>query len=200
MQGRFYDAVLALPERAGLARLRAELVAGLRGRVLEVGVGTGLNLSFYPPEVREVVGLDPDEGMLRQAEDRVRRSGADDASRGSCVSLVAGSAEELPFATGSFDAAVATLAFCTIPEPDLALRELRRTLRPGGEVRLMEHVRVESIGRLQELATPVWKRVAGGCHLDRETEERVRAAGFEVRGVERRLGGALICIFARSPG
>jgi ubiquinone/menaquinone biosynthesis C-methylase UbiE len=161
--------------------------------VLELGVGTGLNLPLYPPEVGEVTGIDPDESMLRQAGRRADRAAVP-------VRLVPAPAEELPFEAAGFDAVVVTLALCTIPEPGIALREARRVLKPGGEFRALEHVRVEGIGRLQEVATPVWKRVAGGCHLDRDTLDRVRAAGFEVRRVDRRLGGLLLSIYARNPG
>jgi ubiquinone/menaquinone biosynthesis C-methylase UbiE len=193
MYGKLYDATLALPEHAGLRSLRRELLAGLRGRVLELGVGTGINLPLYPPEVGEVTGIDPDESMLRQARRRADRAVGP-------VRLVPAPAEELPFEAAGFDAVVVTLALCTIPEPGIALREARRVLKPGGEFRALEHVRVEGIGRLQEVATPVWKRVAGGCHLDRDTLDKVRAAGFEVRRVDRRLGGLLLSIYARNPG
>ncbi|TCJ16181.1 class I SAM-dependent methyltransferase [Rubrobacter taiwanensis] len=191
MYGRLYDAALAVPERAGLRELRREVLAGLRGRVLELGVGTGLNFPLYPPELDELVGVDPDESMLGRARERARGAPFP-------VRLVVAAAEDLPFEAGSFDAAAATLAMCTVPAPERALREARRVLRPGGELRLLEHVRADRIGRLQELATPVWKRVAGGCHLDRETLKYVREAGFEVERVERRLGGVLLSVFARS--
>ena len=192
--GRVYDPVMELPERLGLGRLRRETLRGVRGRVLELGVGTGRNFPLYPDEVASVVGIDPDEVMLRRAEERARNAPFP-------AQTVPGSAEELPFEDESFDAVVATLAFCTIPDPGKALREARRVLRSGGELRLLEHVRIEqrTVAWAQEKVTPLWKRLAGGCHLDRDTLNAVRQAGFEVERVEHHLDGLVLTIFARDP-
>ncbi|MEJ7872956.1 MAG: methyltransferase domain-containing protein [Rubrobacteraceae bacterium] len=190
--GRVYDPVMELPERLGLERLRREALRGLRGRVLELGVGTGRNFPLYPDEVVRVVGIDPDEVMLRRARRRAEKAPFP-------AQAVAGSAEELPFEGASFDAVVGTLVFCTIPDPRKALREARRVLRSGGELRLLEHVRMEkrTVAWAQEKVTPLWKRLAGGCHLDRDTLATVREADFEVERVERRLDGLVLIIFAR---
>jgi ubiquinone/menaquinone biosynthesis C-methylase UbiE len=191
--GRLYDPVMELPENLGLRRLREQILRGLRGRVLELGIGTGRNLPLYPSAVEGLSGIDPDEVMLRRAEKRAGKAPF-------AVDLIPVSAEQLPFEEASFDAAVATLAFCTIPDPQKALREVRRVLKGGGEFRLLEHVRIERepVRWLQEKATPLWKRVAGGCHLDRDTLAAVREAGFEVERVDRHLDGLMLGIFARS--
>lgn len=185
---------MELPENFGLRELRRNVLRGVRGRVLEPGIGTGRNLPLYPPGVERLVGVDPDEVMLRRARERAGKVPFP-------VDLVPASAGELPFEDASFDAAVATLAFCTIPDPLKALRETRRVLGSGGELRLLEHVRMERepVARVQEAATPLWKRVAGGCHLDRDTLALVREAGFGVERVGRHLDGLVLEVFARNP-
>jgi ubiquinone/menaquinone biosynthesis C-methylase UbiE len=132
--------------------------------------------------------------MLRRG--RGRASGAV-----ASVLLVAADAERLPFREGAFDGAVVGLAMCTIPRPPRALAELRRVLRPGAPLRMLEHVRVEHplVGRLQDWVTPLWRRLAAGCRLDRRTVQTVREAGFELETVERELGGYVVTIHARSP-
>lgn len=191
---RLYDPATEPAERLGLRELRREDLRGLRGRVLELGIGTGRNVPLYPSGVDHLAGIDPDETMLRQAEGRASEAPFP-------VELIPAPAEELPFEDGGFDAVVSTLVFCTIPDPVRALGEVRRTLKEGGEFRLLEHVRMEqrSVAWLQERATPLWKRLAGGCHLDRDTLSRVREAGFEVERVDRHLEGLALSIFARNP-
>lgn len=191
---RLYDPVMELPENLGLWRLRQELLRGLRGRVLELGVGTGRNLPLYPPGVEYLAGIDPDEVMLNQAEERTRKVPFP-------VDLILTSAEELPFEEDSFDAVAATLVFCTIPDPPRALKEVRRVLKPNGSFSLLEHVKMKQkpIAWMQEKATPLWKHLAGGCHLDRDTLGVVKAGGFEVERVDPLLGGLLLEIVARAP-
>lgn len=191
---RLYDPVIEIPERLGLRRLRREVLRDVRGRVLELGIGTGRNVPLYPEEVGSLTGVDPDETMLGQAEDRARKATFP-------VRLLPASAEELPLEDAGFDAVTGTLVFCTIPDVARALGEARRVLRPGGELRLLEHVRMdrEPFATVQETATPVWKHLAGGCHLDRDTLSAVREAGFEVERVQRHLDGLLLGIFARKP-
>ncbi len=171
-----YDICTAPSEAMGLRRMRGRLLSAARGRVLEVGAGTGANLPLYPAGAH-VVATEYDEDMTRQARKRLSKAHA--ATR-----LLLADAQELPFDDATFDAAVGTLVFCTIAEPLLALGEVRRVLRPGGRLLLLEHVRWENaFGRLQDGLTPLWKRFAHGCHLNRRTLETVRMAGFEVEGV-----------------
>jgi ubiquinone/menaquinone biosynthesis C-methylase UbiE len=192
--GRLYDPVMEVPENLGLRRLREEALDGLQGRVLELGVGTGRNLPYYPFDVAYLAAVDPNEVMLDRARKRAWTVPFP-------VDLIEASADDLPFEEASFDAVVATLTFCTIPESRKALLEVRRVLKRGGDFRLLEHVRMgqKPIDWLQEKATPIWKRVAGGCHLDRDTLAAVREAGFEVERVESHLHGLLLGIFARNP-
>jgi ubiquinone/menaquinone biosynthesis C-methylase UbiE len=167
-----YDALCALAERTGLRRWREWLVAGARGRSLDLGCGTGRNLPLFRGGV---VGLDPSREALLRARNRVKG-----------LPLVRASAEALPFRDGAFDTVVSGLAFCSVPRPDTGLREARRVLGPDGELRMLEHVRSETQwkARLQDLLAPVWMRISGGCHLNRDTESAVLRAGFAI--VERR--------------
>lgn len=154
---------------------RAELVGGLAGRVLEVGPGTGANFAFYPEAVTEVVAEEPEPYM----RDRARRAAGE-----APVPVTVGDAvaDALPHADQSFDAVVCSLVLCSVPSQADALAELRRVLRPGGELRFYEHVlaRDGRLARTQRTVTPIWRRVSGGCHPDRDTVAAIRAAGFEV--------------------
>jgi SAM-dependent methyltransferase len=182
-----YDAFGSLQDRMGLARWRRWLAGGARGRVLEVGCGTGRNLPHYGPGAR-VVGVDPALDVLRAA--RRRAPG---------VPLVVASAEALPFRDGAFDTVVSGLVFCSVADPARGLAEVRRALAPGGSLRMMEHVRSRSplAARLQDLAQPAWTRFAGGCHPNRDTERAVEAAGFAIEEEGRRERGALRRFSAR---
>lgn len=189
---RRYDWLMGPVERFGLSRLRRELVAEMTGKVLEIGAGTGLNLPHYRNADR-VVATDPDPAMLRRALARAVRAGCP-------VECVLADAAVLPFADGSFDGAVATCCFCTIPDPEAAFRELARVLKPGAPLRLFEHVRspVPWIGRLQDRLTPAWSRVAGGCHLNRETLRTAREAGFELQTLHASFAGVVLrCVLRK---
>jgi len=157
-----------------LGPLRSEVVGTAGGLALEVGAGAGANFSHYP-DAASIVALDPDIYMLRRARRRA-------ASAGREVRLILGAAEALPFPDQTFDTVVATLVFCSVRDPARSLAEVRRVLRPGGTFRFIEHVRARGglLARLQDTATPVWRRVAGNCHLNRRTVEAIEAAGFEV--------------------
>ena len=154
---------------------RERLLAGARGRVLEIGAGNGANLPFYRPEAREIVLLEPGAALLAQAAERARQ--LPDPQRFSCV---AGGAEALPFADESFDTVIACLVFCTIPDVERSAREAFRVLKPGGSFLFFEHVAHprEGVRRWQKRLNPLWNRIACGCHLDRDTAAVFRAAGF----------------------
>jgi SAM-dependent methyltransferase len=159
---------------------RRELLAGLAGRVVEVGAGTGLNFAHYPPAVEEVVAVEPEPTMRAAAREAA-------GSAPVPVTVVPGRAEALPGDDGSFDAAVTALVLCSVADQPRALDEIRRVLRPGGELRFYEHVRAENAaGRLvQQAADPLWSRLLGGCHPDRDTLAALRGAGLEVDRVRR---------------
>jgi ubiquinone/menaquinone biosynthesis C-methylase UbiE len=179
LHAALYDPLMRLQDRLGLARQRAATAGAATGRVLELGVGTGLNLPYYE-RATGVVGIDPDPHMLRRA--RLR------AAEAPCqVELRQASAEALPFPDGSFDAIVVTLALCTIAEPAAALREARRVLAPEGRLLFLEHVRAERapIAKLQDLLERPWMWVAGGCHPNRDTVAAIGEA-FEVERVWRK--------------
>jgi SAM-dependent methyltransferase len=187
-----YDAVMRRAERTGLARWRRSIVRPASGRVIEIGAGTGLNFRHYGGDVT-VIATEPDLAMLHRARACARSSSAH-------ILLVAADAEALPFPARTFDTAVAGLALCTIPHPTTALAELRRVLRPGATLRILEHVRVPHRvwGGLQDWLTPVWRRIAGGCHLNRTTVQSVATSGCIVDHVTSHAGGLVVEILARS--
>ncbi len=185
-----YDPIIAPFDPLGVRRWREWVVRDARGRVLEIGIGTGLNLKYYRA-AKALAAIDPDLASLQRA--RARRNGHPHA-----ITLHQAFAEALPFADASFDSVVGTLTFCSIGDPGLALREIRRVLKPGGAFRLIEHVRVENrvIAGLQDAVTPAWKQIAGNCHLNRDTRAAVERAGFQIRNVRQHIGGLFIGIDA----
>ncbi|MGW2343261.1 class I SAM-dependent methyltransferase [Streptomyces sp. NPDC001661] len=165
-----------------LAPLRSELVAGLSGRVLEIGAGTGAGFGHYPATVSEVVAIEPERTLRRIALDAAQRVDVP-------VDVVPGVAEALPVKSEAYDAVVLSTVLCSVRSVDRALREVRRVLRPGGEVRFFEHVRAPGRGmRLVQgaLDRTVWPLCVGGCHLRRDALGSLRAAGFEL-GAHRTL-------------
>lgn len=154
---------------------RAKVVPLAHGRVLEIGIGTGLNMRHYDKSrIASLTGLDPALEMHKLAQKRIRGAGLE-------VDLVGLSAERIPRADASFDTVTVTYTLCTIPDPLAALREMRRVLVPGGQLIFCEHGRAPdaSVRRWQERITPWWKMIAGGCHLDRDIPSLLHAAGFE---------------------
>jgi len=147
--------------------------------VLEIGVGSGLNLPLYGAAVERVCGIDPSPELLGRASGRM-------ADARVPVSLVRASAEQLPFAEGAFDSVVMTWTLCSIPNPSTALSEMRRVLNSNGRLVFVEHGLSPEprIVRWQRRLTPFWKRIGGGCHLDRKMDDLIRAAGFRVDALE----------------
>ncbi len=187
---RMLDLGMRLGDRFGLRRARARVVGGARGDILEIGIGTGTNLAIYSPGT-VVHGIDVSAAALRLAARRASLA----ARR---VTLVEGDAAALPFDDASFDTVVATFVLCSVGNVDQSLREIRRVLRPGGTVRLLEHARARNrvIGSLQDRSAPAWARVSGGCRLDHDMHQAVRGAGFAVIGGRQRAGGLLVEIVA----
>jgi SAM-dependent methyltransferase len=179
-----YDPFTAAAERAGLGAERQRLLQQVRGRVLEIGAGTGLNVEHYPRGA-EVTFTEPDAHMAK----RLRARG---------VEAVETPADALPFADGAFDTVVATLVFCTVPDVGAALREVRRVLAPGGRLLFLEHVRAARGSRLerwQDRLERPWQVFAGGCHCNRDFAGELAAASFvmgEARHEEWRYMGPLI--------
>ncbi len=177
-----YDRFMRASEDACLTAWRRALLTDLSGTVLEVGAGTGINLPHFPPAVTHLVLSEPDPAMARQLENRLLampRPGTE---------IVHADVESLPFADASFDAVIATLLLCSVPSPTRALAEVRRVLRPGGAFVFLEHVAAPAgtsrrlwQGRIE----PLWKPIAGNCHLTRETLDAIAASGLVVGDVER---------------
>jgi ubiquinone/menaquinone biosynthesis C-methylase UbiE len=171
----------AVEERRGGAEHRRRLLAGLRGRVLEVGPGSGVSFTYYPTEVDEVVAVEPEPHLRALAAEAARDAPVP-------VRVVEGHADDLPAGEASMDAVVVAGVLCSVPDQPRALGELRRVLRPGGELRFHEHVaaRARRLGALQHaLDATLWPRLNGGCRLTRDTETAIRGAGFAVERLER---------------
>jgi ubiquinone/menaquinone biosynthesis C-methylase UbiE len=182
-----YDALCAVVDRLGLRRWRRWLARGARGRTLEVGCGTGRNLPLYGAAAR-VVGVDPALDALRRARRRAPH-----------VALAAAAAEALPFRDGAFDTVVSSLVLCSVVDPPRAVAEAHRVLAASGQFRLLEHVRSTTPwkARWQDRVQPLWTRVSGSCHPNRDTERTVEAGGFVSDPGERRARGHLRRLAAR---
>lgn len=174
-----YDRLSSRTEESFGAELKRKLLANVQGRVLEVGVGTGLSLPHYPP-VDALVAVDPSEPMLRRARHRAAELCRD-------VELVKAPAEALPFDDDSFDTVVSLAVLCTVDNQARALSEIRRVLRPGGRLVFLEHVRSADpkLASWQDRLERPWGWFAGGCHPNRRTLEAIEAAGFDVIELER---------------
>jgi ubiquinone/menaquinone biosynthesis C-methylase UbiE len=168
--------------QAQLTPLRAALVERARGRVLEIGVGSGLNIPFYGREARQVIGVDPSRGLLVKAKRTAAWSRCP-------VRLMEGRAEDLPLKNASVDCAVMAWTLCSVDDPIGALGEIRRVLKPGGALHFIEHGRAPDdepdAQRWQDRITPIWRRIAGNCHLNRRIDQLLIAAGFEPETLER---------------
>lgn len=188
---RVYDAVVKPLNSLGLGELRRDLVGRLAGDILELGVGTGLNLGYYGPEAR-VMAIDPEQGLLSAARPRAQMHG---------VQLQIADAQHLPFPHASFDAVVSTLVFCSIPEPARALEEVRRVLRPEGRLFQLEHTLTGRpwIDMGLNAIAPVWHVASGGCHINRDTPTLLEASGWKIERHDRRAGG-LIRLLVSRPG
>jgi ubiquinone/menaquinone biosynthesis C-methylase UbiE len=175
-----YDPMSARWEEKHGAELKRRLLANARGRVLEIGVGTGLSFAHYPP-VDELVGIEPAEPMLKRARQRARELGRD-------VTLVQATAEVLPFEDDSFDTVVTLAVLCTVDDPERALAEIRRVLRPNGRFVFLEHVRSANpdLARWQDRLARPWAWLVCGCHPNRQTLQTIESSGFDVVQLERK--------------
>jgi ubiquinone/menaquinone biosynthesis C-methylase UbiE len=178
---RVYPHIARAAEKGGAVEHRRSLLAGLQGRAIEVGAGHGLNFAYYPASVSEVLAVEPEPHLRELARRAAERAPVP-------VRIADGRAEALPAGDGEFDAVVASLVLCSVPDQDVALREIHRVLRAGGELRFYEHViahepRVARVQRI--LDATIYPFLAGGCHCARDTGAAIRRAGFEVERHER---------------
>ncbi len=171
---RIYDLLMVPSDRLGLRHQRERLCSTADGRVLEIGIGTGLNIPFYAA-ASEVVGIDTHHGMLKRS---VRRTWESPAP----VRLVVADARQLPFPDHFFDSVVVGFSLCTIPTPERALEEIARVARPAGRLYFLEHVRSPRprMGGFQDRIHPIWERVSGGCRPNQDTEELLRNSSWTI--------------------
>jgi ubiquinone/menaquinone biosynthesis C-methylase UbiE len=174
-----YDRAFEATEEAGLREMRREALAGARGRTIDLGAGTGANLDLYPDAVSELVLAEPDPHMLKQLQAKV-------GEKGVAAEVTDASAESLPFADSSFDTAIFTLVLCTVPDPERALAEAARVLKPGGKLLFLEHVRAGDTGlaRWQDRLEKPWRFLGDGCHCNRDTVATIEASPLTLQGVE----------------
>jgi ubiquinone/menaquinone biosynthesis C-methylase UbiE len=179
-----YDRVLAPAEHAGLADEREQLVRGLRGHVVEIGAGTGANLTHLDPEVERATLLEPIPEMTAKLRAKLATLRASDHPLPAHVAVIEAPAEALPVPTDDADAVISTLVLCSVTDLERSLAEIARVLRPGGSLILIEHVAAHGVKRrVQHAIEPAWRVIARGCHLTRETLQAVEAAGFDVSDV-----------------
>ena len=177
-----YDRLTSQGEQRVFSQVRPRIMGEARGRVLEIGIGTGVSFAYYSSEA-QVVGTEPDPYMLQRAQKRLEELGATN------IELQQAPAEELPFEDASFDHVVSSLVLCTVRDLPRVLAQARRVLRPEGTFRFMEHVRNDDSrfwGTVQDVITPVWRWFGAGCNPNRRTQQAIEAAGFRIEWIERR--------------
>lgn len=181
VMARMWDRIANKADERGQGKHREELLAGLAGRVIEVGAGNGVNFTHYPSSVERVVAVEPEPYLRARAEEAA-------AAAAVPVEVVAAVGSELPAADASFDAGVVSLVLCSVPDQAKALSELFRVIRPGGELRFYEHVvarREPWVWLMKAADRTFWPHAAGGCHMSRDTGRTIQRAGFEVESCRR---------------
>lgn len=170
----YYDIMMSPLEQRGMREIRELLLSKATGKVLEIGSGTGLNFPHYK-NAEEIIAIEPDSYMRSKSMTRLKESNIP-------IRVIDCGAERMPFPDNSFDTAVGTLVFCTIPNPKMALQEIKRVCKPDAKILLFEHVRLDHplIGRIQDWVTPLWKHLCDGCHLNRNTIDVLKQEGFRV--------------------
>jgi len=171
-----YDALMVPADRLGFEQVRRMVVQKASGNVLEIGAGTGLNFKYFE-SARAVFAIEPDPLMLKRAVPRLKDS----------ITILQAAAERLPFPDSSFDTIVSTLTFCTIGDPLLAAKEIRRVLKPDGCFFFAEHPIADKhiLANIERAMTPLWKKVAGGCHLDRDIVSQLKSGGLTISEIIR---------------
>ncbi len=178
---KFYDKMLATAEQTCLRDWRCELLKNINGNVLEIGAGTGSNINFYPSSISSLVLSEPDQHMRRQLEKKIADSKLN-------ITLASGTAEKIEAQDESFDVVVSSLVCCSVTNLENALAEIKRVLTVNGQLIFLEHVAADEgtkRRRWQNIINPFWRKLAGNCHLNRETEAAMLAAGFEIIEIKR---------------
>ncbi|WLD94600.1 class I SAM-dependent methyltransferase [Alkalihalobacillus sp. AL-G] len=186
-----YDRMMEPVERNRFGRIRAGLLNNAKGNVLEIGCGTGFNFQYYRDV--SVTAIEPNNYFRKIASERASQASIP-------IDVLPGDAEELDFSDNAFDTIVGTLVFCSIPNPQKAIREIMRVCKPNGRILLFEHVRHDNrvIAALQDLATPAWKRVCDGCHLNRNTLALLKKEGIKIKRVKTHSSKIMITIDANN--
>ncbi len=163
-------------DKLGFEQVRQEVLKNASGRILEIGAGTGLNFRFFK-NASCVFAIEPDASMLKKAADRIQN----------CAALIQAGAELIPFPDNSFDTVVSTLTFCTIGDPSKAAREIRRVLKQNGRFYFAEHPISgwPMLAMAEKAITPVWKKLSGGCHLDRNIVSDIKSGGLDIVEIKR---------------
>lgn len=188
---RYYDAFMKPLEHRYITKWRKELLTNARGKVLEIGAGTGINFPIYE-QCDEVFALEPNPYMIEKAE--VRRKQASIP-----ITILAGKAEKLPFPNEQFDTIVVTLVLCSVDDPKQAVAEMKRVLKTNGTILLIEHVKMKQpiLATLQNMLNPVWKQISDGCHLNRNTEQTINDAGLNIVAMKSHLFSFAISLIVR---
>ena len=177
----FYDNLMLKTEEACLKEWRQKLLKNVSGNVLEIGAGTGANIEFYSEDVNLVLA-EPDKNMRQQIESKISNSNLKNAL------VSTGTAEQIEAEDDSFDFVVSTLVCCSVTKPERSLLEIKRVLKPGGSLVFLEHVGAKQGSkrrRWQNIINPFWKKLAGNCHLNRDTEASILSAGFKINDIKR---------------
>lgn len=176
---RWYDLFMSPLEQQKFKKIRSKLLQSATGTVLELGSGTGVNFPYYQ-HANQVIAIEPSQPMIERSQDRLKLADVP-------IEIVKASAERLPFEDDSFDTVVATLVFCTIPNVEKAIAEIKRVGKPGCEILLFEHVKMENLflSRLQDVLTPAWKKICDGCCLNRDTLPKFINHGMTIEKVEK---------------
>lgn len=185
---KIYDLAMKPLEATRFKKVRSDLIRNVQGKVLEIGSGTGINFPYYE-KAEQVIAIEPNPRMSRRAVKRGRNAQVP-------ITLYEANAESLPFADNTFDTVIATLVFCTIPNPLEALKEIQRVSKPGAEILFFEHVRMEqpALAKAQDLLNPVWEKIGDGCQLNRDTLSLISSSGIYVESVESLYSGLFLSI------
>lgn len=182
-----YDFFMRPLEKRKFISIRSHLLAKASGNVLELGSGTGINFPFYGRDVQSLTAIEPNPHMTNRANENKAKAEVP-------IEIVQAGAESLPFEDNAFDTVVATLVFCTIPDAEKALQEMKRVCKPNGTILMFEHVKLKNpvLSRLQDWLTPTWKKICDGCCLNRETEKLVEKNGFTIVDIKEFYNGLFI--------